>query len=85
MGRPPADLDDYLDWQERLESFSTSGLDIQTFCLVEGIGRTTFLKWRDRLKNGIPEKMLEEKAAQDRAETADAHRSSVKSLVAGKS
>ena len=71
MGRPPADLDDYLDWQERLESYKASGLDIGTFCLVEGIGRTTFLKWRDRLKNGIPEKMLEEKAARDRVESGE--------------
>ncbi len=26
MGRPPSDLDDYLDWQERLESYRASGL-----------------------------------------------------------
>ena len=28
MARPPSDLDDYLDWQERLESFKASGLSI---------------------------------------------------------
>jgi len=30
MGRPPSDLDDYLDWQERLESHKASGLPIIT-------------------------------------------------------
>ena len=32
MGRPPSDLDDYLDWQERLESQKMSGLSIDDFC-----------------------------------------------------
>jgi hypothetical protein len=36
MGRPPSDLDEYLDWQERLESFQASGLEIDVFCLKEG-------------------------------------------------
>ena len=33
MGRPPSGLDEYLDWQERLESFKASGLEIDVFCL----------------------------------------------------
>ena len=28
MGRPSTDLDEYLDWQERLESFQASGLEV---------------------------------------------------------
>ena len=71
MGRPPADLDDYLDWQERLESFKASGLTIDVYCLNEGIARSTFCRWVDRLKDGIPEEMLAEKIDRDRAESAE--------------
>jgi hypothetical protein len=72
MGRPPSDLDEYLDWQERLESFKASGLDIDLFCLQEGVSRSTFFRWKDRLKAGIPESMVSEKAARERAESAEA-------------
>ena len=54
MGRPPSDLDEYLDWQERLESFKASGLEVDVFCLNEGVSRSTFYRWRDRLQDGIP-------------------------------
>ena len=72
MGRPPSDLDDYLDWQERLESYRASGLDVDTFCLQEGMSRSTFYRWVDRLKNGFPESMVAEKAARQRAESGGA-------------
>ena len=71
MGRPPSDLDDYLDWQERLESYQASGLEVDVFCLKEGISRSTLYRWTERLKDGIPEEMMAEKAAQDRAESAE--------------
>ncbi len=71
MGRPSSDLDEYLDWQERLESFKASGLEVDVFCLKEGVSRSTFYRWIDRLKDGIPESMLAEKAAQERAESAE--------------
>ena len=45
MGRPPSDLDDYLDWQERLESYKASGLEVDVFCLQEGVSRSTFYRW----------------------------------------
>ena len=61
MGRPPADLDDYLDWQERLESYQASGLEAELFCLREGVSKSTLYRWTERLKNGIPEEMLTEK------------------------
>ena len=70
MGRPHSDLDEYLDWQERLASFKASGLGIDVFCLKEGISRSTFHRWKDRLTDGIPESMVAEKAARDRAESA---------------
>ncbi len=71
MGRPPSDLDEYLDWQERLESFKASGLEIGVFCIQEGVSKSTFFRWKDRLKEGIPESMLAEKAARERAESAE--------------
>ena len=72
MGRPPADLDDYLDWQERLESYKTSGLSVDVFCLREGVSRSTFYRWVDLLKNGIPEPLKAEKEARARAESGQA-------------
>ncbi len=71
MGRPPNDLDEYLDWQERLESFKASGLEIGVFCLQEGVSKSTFFRWKDRLRGGIPESMLAEKADRERAESAE--------------
>ncbi len=72
MGRPPGDLDDYLDWQERLESYKASGLEVDVFCLQEGVSRSTFYRWADRLKDGVPESMVAEKAARQRAESGEA-------------
>ncbi len=72
MGRPPSDLDDYLDWQERLENYQASGLEVDVFCLQEGVSRSTFYRWVDRLKEGIPETMVAEKSARQRAETGAA-------------
>jgi transposase-like protein len=72
MGRPPSDLDEYLDWQERLESFKASGLSTDEFCLREGVSRSTFYRWVDLLKNGIPESMVAEKEARERAESGQA-------------
>jgi hypothetical protein len=69
MGRPPSDLDDYLDWQQRLENYESSGLEVDVFCLQEGISRSTFYRWIDRLKGGIPDSMVAEKTAQEQAET----------------
>ena len=71
MGRPRCGLDDYLDWQERLESFKASGLTLDVFCLKEGITRSTFYRWKDQLRKGIPDSLLEEKEARDRAESAE--------------
>ena len=72
MGRPPADLDDYLDWQERLKSFKASGLSIDEFCLKEGVSRSTYFRWVDALKAGLPASMVAEKEARQRAESGQA-------------
>ncbi len=71
MGRPPSELDDYLDWQERLESYKASGLEVDVFCLKEGVSRSTFYRWVDRLKDGIPESMTAEQAAREKAEAGE--------------
>ena len=72
MGRPPSSLDDYLDWQERLENYQSSGLAVDVFCLQEGVSKTAFYKWTQQLKDGIPKSMLAEKAARECAETGAA-------------
>ena len=71
MGRPPSDLDDYFDWQERLENYKASGLEVDVFCLQEGVSRSTFYRWVGRLADGIPEPMVADKAARERAESAE--------------
>ena len=71
MGRPPSDLDDYFDWQERLENYKASGLEVDMFCLQEGVSRSTFYRWVGRLADGIPEPMVADKAARKRAESAE--------------
>ena len=72
MGRPPSDLDDYLDWQQRLDSFKASSLGVDLFCLREGVPRSTFYRWVDRLKDGSPESIAAEKAAREKAESGGA-------------
>ncbi len=72
MGRPPSDLDDYLDWQERLESYRASGLSIDEFCLQEGVSRSTYYRWVDQLKDSIPELMQAERDARKQAESGQA-------------
>jgi len=36
------------------------------------VSRSTFYRWVDRLKDGIPESMVAEKAARERAESGEA-------------
>ena len=72
MGRPPHDLDDYQDWQERLESFKASGLSIDEFCLQEGVSRSTYYRWVDQLKDGIPDSMQAERDSRKRSESGQA-------------
>jgi hypothetical protein len=71
MGRPPSDLDEYLDWQERLESFDASGMEIEVFCLKEGVSRSSFYRWKERLKEGVPSEMVAEEEARNRAGSAE--------------
>ncbi len=71
MARPPSGLDEYLDWEERLESFKVSGLEVDVFCLKEGVSRSTFYRWVKQLKYGIPESMIAEDEARKQAESSE--------------
>jgi transposase-like protein len=64
-------LDDYLYWQERLEGRGASGLNIDEFCLDEGVSRSTFYRWIRRIQEGIPESVKEEGKAPTLAELAE--------------
>jgi hypothetical protein len=72
MGRPPAGLDEYLDWQQRLESQKVSGLSIDVYCLQEGVSKTTFYRWANQLRDGIPESLVAEEAGRKQAESGEA-------------
>jgi transposase-like protein len=60
MSRPPSDLDDYQDWQQRVEGQKTSGLSVVDFCIREGLSTSSFYRWVRRLQGGIPENVAAE-------------------------
>ena len=72
MGRPVCGLDDYLEWQQRLESYKESGLSIEVFCLQEGVSKSTFCRWAKALRDGIPDALQKEQAEREKAETGEA-------------
>ncbi len=72
MGRPPHDLDDYLEWQLRLENQKESGLSVELFCLQEGVSRSTYYRWVRQLREGVPDSLKQEQAAREKAETGEA-------------
>jgi hypothetical protein len=64
-------LDDWLDWQQRLASQKASGLSIEFYCLQEGVSRSTFYRWQQQLKNGVPAALLEAEADRQQAESEE--------------
>ena len=70
-GRPPASLDEWLDWKERLESQKASGLSVSVYCLQEGVSLSRYFHWQRQLKHGIPVALLEEEADRRRAESEE--------------
>ncbi len=47
-------------------------MEVGGFCLQEGVSRSTFYRWVDRLKDGIPTSIAAEEAARKRAESGEA-------------
>ena len=70
--RPPCDLDDYLERQQKLQQFKDSGLTAEVFCLHESISKSTFHRWKNQLKEGIAETISEEAAQREQAESTEA-------------
>ena len=70
-GRPAASLDEWLDWKQRFESQKASGLSVAVFCLQEGVSLSTFYRWQQQLKSGIPAALLEEEADRRRTESEE--------------
>jgi hypothetical protein len=54
MGRPPSIVEDYREWQRRLERYQAHEVNLDVFCLQEGVSRSTFFRWKRRLDKGIP-------------------------------
>ena len=73
-GRPPASLDEWLDWKQRLESQKASGLSVEVYCLQEGVSRSSFYRWQRQLKSGVPAALLEEEADRRRTESEEVDR-----------
>jgi hypothetical protein len=70
-GRPPASLDEWLDWKQRFESQKASGLSVAVFCLQEEVSLSTFYRWQQQMKSGIPAALLEEEADRRRTESEE--------------
>ena len=70
-GRPSPGLDDDLDWHQRLENREAGGLSIDEFCVDEGVSRSTFYRWVQRLRNGIPDAVKDDGAGLTLAEMAE--------------
>ncbi len=70
-GRPSPGLDDYLYWQDRIANREAGGLSIDEFCADEDVSRSTFYRWVERLKDGIPDAVKEEGASLTLAEIAE--------------
>ncbi len=58
MGRPPCGLEDYQNWQERIDSQQESGLSVDEFCRQEEVHKSTFYRWVNQLRDGIPQSLL---------------------------
>jgi hypothetical protein len=69
MGRPPSDLEDYRQWQRRLARYQTTEMNLDVFCLQEGVSRSTFYRWKRRLDDSIPESPEADSAEYQRPES----------------
>ena len=72
MGRPPSVVEDYREWERRLERYQTHEVNLDVFCLQEGVSRSTFYRWKRRLDNGIPETLQADAAEPEQNGSTDA-------------
>ena len=56
-GRPEAGIEEYREWERRLQRYEVSEESLELFCLREGVSRSTFYRWKQRLDEGIPESL----------------------------
>jgi hypothetical protein len=64
-GRPEAGIEEYREWERRLERYEVSETSLELFCLQEGVSRSTFYRWKGRLEGGIPESLESDSAGPD--------------------
>jgi hypothetical protein len=64
-GRPEAGIEEYREWERRLERYEVSETSLELFCLQEGVSRSTFYRWKRRLEDGIPESPESDSAGSD--------------------
>ena len=72
MGRPPSGLEEYREWQRRLDRYEQSELSVELFCLQEGTSRSSFYRWTRQLREGIPQEPTAEVADSEQAESGEA-------------
>jgi hypothetical protein len=72
MGRPPSIVEDYREWERRLERYQTHEVNLDVFCLQEGVSRSTFYRWKRRLDNGIPPTLQADAADAEQNGSTDA-------------
>ena len=65
QGRPEAGIEEYREWERRLERYEVSETRLELFCLQEGVSRSTFYRWKQRLDDGIPKSLESERAASE--------------------
>jgi hypothetical protein len=65
QGRPEAGIEEYREWERRLERYDVNETSLDVFCLQEGVSRSTFYRWKQRLEDGIPESPKSDSAGSD--------------------
>jgi transposase-like protein len=71
MGRPACGVDDFVEWQDRLECQQKSGLSVEEFCRQEGVPKSTFYRWANQLRDGIPQALLTAAEARKQVELGE--------------
>jgi hypothetical protein len=65
-------VEDYREWARRLERYQAQEVNLDMFCLQEGVSRSTFYRWKRRLDNGVPETLQTAAAEPEQNGSTDA-------------